>query len=100
MNLPHDIRFLVHPFFLRAIRRWGFADQMMKANRAAATFQLSTSKILLGDRSRAQEADLIDAIAELEVYLSALVTALDVQSETRSAIQAKLDQLTSEVLTK
>lgn len=96
MNIPHDIRFLSHPFFLRSLRRSGFSDCVLKANRAAAYFQLQLNTVLLGDRSKDQEARLIEAIAEMEIYLSAVVNALDAQSDARMAIQTRLEALNAE----
>jgi len=96
MNIPHDIRFLSHPFFLRSLRRSGFSDCVLKANRAAAYFQLQLNTVLLGDRSKDQEARLIEAVAEMEIYLSAVVNALDAQSDARMAIQTRLEALNAE----
>ena len=96
MNIPHDIRFLSHPFFLRVLRRDGFSSQVLKANLAAAYFQLQLKNILLGDRTKDQEARLIEAVAEMEIYLSAVVNALDAQSDTRMAIQQRLEALNAE----
>ena len=100
MNIPHDIRFLSHPFFLRSLRRDGFTDCVLKANRAAAYFQLQLNSTLLGDRSKDQEARIIEAIAEMEIYLSAVVNALDAQGDARMAIQARLEALNAEKVTK
>lgn len=96
MNIPHDIRFLSHPFFLRKLRQEGFSTQVLKANRAAAYFQLQLNTVLLGDRSKDQESRLIEAIAEMEIYLSAVVNALDAQSDARMAIQTRLEALNAE----
>jgi len=54
--------------------------------------------VMLGERTKAVEVELVDAVAEMEIYLSAVVNMLDAQSEARSAIQAKLEALTGEVL--
>jgi hypothetical protein len=96
MNIPSDTRFLSHPFFLRSLRKEGFAVQVYKANRAAAYFQLQLNTVLLGDRSKDQETRLIEAIAEMEIYLSAVINALDAQSDARTAIQARLEALNAE----
>lgn len=96
MNIPHDIRFLSHPFFLRVLRREGFTEQVIKANRAAAYFQLQLNSVLLGDRSKDQETRLIEAIAEMEIYLSAVVNALDAQGDARMAITSRLESLNAE----
>jgi hypothetical protein len=100
MNLPHDIRFLSHPFFLRSLRKSGFSDCVLKANRAAAYFQLQLNSVLLGDRSKTQETRIIEAIAEMEIYLSAVINALDAQSDAKTAIQTRLESLNSEALKK
>jgi hypothetical protein len=96
MNIPHDIRFLSHPFFLRVLRRDGFSSQVIKASRAAAYFQLQLNNILLGDRSKDQESRIIEAIAEMEIYMSAVINALDAQPDARMAIQARLEALNAE----
>lgn len=98
MNLPHDIRFLTGEFFLRAWRKYGAVDQYLKAGRAASALETTITEILLGDRTKDRETELIDRVAEMEIYLSALITALGAQSDCKTAIQSRLDALTSEVL--
>lgn len=98
MTLPHDIRFIAHPFFAHARKRWETRDQFTRVSLAATRLQAIIGRVMLGERTKAVEVELVDAVAEMEIYLSAVVNLLDAQSEARSAIQAKLEALTGEVL--
>jgi len=98
VNLPHDIRFINHPFFSHARKRWETRDQFTRVSLAATRIQAIIGRVMLGERTKAVEVELVDAVAEMEIYLSAVVNMLDAQSEARSAIQAKLEALTGEVL--
>lgn len=100
MTLPHDIRFLVHDFFIRALRKWGLADQMLKTATASAKLQVLINSALLGNRSKEDEMKLIEAIAEMEVYMHQVIRSLGAESSAKLAIQSKLEQLNSEALKK
>ena len=93
-----NIKWLAHPFFVRALNRYGFMNQIMKTNQAAAKLQLVLNRVMLGERTKKDEADILDAIAETEVYLSALVNDMGLQSMANEAVQQKLEELTNEVL--
>lgn len=100
MNLPHDIRFLSHNFFMQALRKWGAVDQLVKASIAAAKLQVIINEGLLKKQTKVWDVELIACIADMEIYLSQIVAALSIQSETKMKIQARLEELNGEALEK
>lgn len=98
MNIPHDIRWLSHPFFVRALNKFGFFNQIVKTNQAAAKLQLILNRIVLGNKTKKDEDDLLEAIAETEIYLSALVNDMGLQDRAKEVIQLKLESEMNEVL--
>src|SRR5512137_1556362 len=77
----HDVRFLSGEFFLRAYRKYGRVDQLLKLATSASRLVVTIHAILLGDRSKDRETELIERIAEVEIYLSSIVTAFGFQSD-------------------
>lgn len=76
------------------------ADQLMKTARVSAAMQVTVNEILLGDRSKARETELIERIAESYIYLASLELALSARGDVKTAIDAKLGELTDKVLRK
>jgi len=93
-------RFLSDEFFIRALRKWGLSDQLIKSGTSAAKLQVTVNEIIQGDRSKGKETELIQRIAELRIYLDALVNALGAQNDTKVAIQTKLEELRDQALRK
>lgn len=102
MKLPslHELRFLSGEFFLRAYRKYGRVDQLLKLATSASRLVVTVNAILMGDRSKDRETELIERIAEVQIYLSSIVIAFGFQSDAKTALQAKLDELTDKVLKK
>lgn len=102
MKLPHfpNFKLLADQFFLRALRKYGLINQVLKASTATCRLQIVLNAITSGDRSLDRETELIEAIAEMEIYLSALGNALQAESEIKQAIHTRLEQLRSDALDK
>jgi hypothetical protein len=100
MKIPaiHDLRNLTGEFFFRAFRKWGLGNELMMAARSAARLQTTIDEILLGDRSKARETELIVYIADAHIYLAMLEVAMNAKSDVKTAIDARLAELTDKVL--
>jgi IS1 family transposase len=100
MKLPalHELKFLSGEFFLRAWRKYGRADQLLKLATASSRLVVTINAILMGDHSKNRESELIERIAEVQIYTTSIVTAFSFQNDAKTAIQAKLDELTDKVL--
>ena len=100
MKLPaiHEIRNLTGEFFIRAFRKWGLGNELIRTARASSRLHSIIDDVLLGDRSKAKETELITSIAECHIYLATLEIALQAKNDVKTAIDAKLQELTDEVL--
>lgn len=100
MNLPHDIRFLAHEWFMRSLRKCGFTHELNKTGKALSALNQLIHEAMLRPQTKDDEANIIDAIAEVEVYMHQLIKALGAENTCKVAIQTKLDQLMDELLKK
>jgi len=102
MRIPrmHEIRFMTGEIFLRAFKKYGFYTELLQLSRASARLQETVAEILIGDRSRGREAELIARIADIHIYLAAIEIALRAQNDVRTAIDMTVTAYTDQVLKK